>query len=112
MKNKPRIPLILGPDGKWTLQPAKQDEFEQLFSKLDTAVADVISTIKPVLKAGGGFDKPALRALVFSTMMERLHGLSKDEMHAVLTSILSDRIMQDIEGRPWGSDKPDLLSGQ
>lgn len=112
---KPRIPLILNSHGQWVIKPAQQNEIERLFARLDEAVNGTLSIIEPILKAGGGAkpqDRQAMRPIVFQTLMERLHGFSKDELLAVTTSIIADRIMQDIEARPWGGDKPDLLSGQ
>ena len=92
---------------------AKPDNaINRLIDKLGSCLGNVQSTITPVLKAGGGFDKQALRALVFSSTMEQLSVFSKDELHNLLTIVLADRLMADIAANPSGNDKPDLLSGQ
>lgn len=114
--SKPRINWTME-NGTWVAGPPKNtsNEFDQLFSKLDEAVNSTLCIIEPILKAGGAAkpqDRAALRQVVFTTMLEKLHGLSKDELHAALTSIFADRIMQDVEDRPYGGPTPDLLSGK
>ena len=100
--------------GKWSISD-EQNEMERLFAKLDTSVKEVFSIIRPILQAGGAAkpqDRAALRETVFKLSFEKFSTLSYDELHAVVTSIFADRIMQDVASRPWGDNNPDLLSGK
>lgn len=89
------------------------DAFMQLLDKLAHILTDVKAHITPILKAGGGFDEPALKQMVFTFLQEEIHKkLNKDEREVLLVILLSDSTMDDIRTNPGGSDKgPDLLSG-
>jgi hypothetical protein len=69
--------------------------------------------VKTICKAGGAAkpsDREALRATVFTMLLQEFDSFSKDELHCFATTIVAERIMQDVEASPWGSDTPDLLS--
>ena len=93
-------------------QPHKATTIEQLFSRLEDAINSTTTTITPILLAGGGHDKPALRETVFRVLMENLDSLEHEEMHIILTTIIADRIMVDVDSNPSGNSTPDLLGGK
>lgn len=84
--------------------------------KLMHDVADVLATVhaavRPILKAGGGFDEPAIKQIIWTHTNELLRRFSRDELEVLVCVTLCDAIMDDISANPTGSDKgPDLLSG-
>ena len=91
---------------------AANDPFNQLLDKLSHVLVDARVAVNPILKAGGGFDEPALKQIVFTTVRDNLYKkFDNDELLVLLTIMVSDNVMEDIKSNPWGNDKPDLLSG-
>lgn len=94
---------------------AKQTEVEQLLQLFESAIERVKTHVKQIAKAGGAIkpdDKKALRETVFTMLLQEFDKFHKDALHMFCTAIVADRIMDDVEASPWGSDTPDLLSGK
>lgn len=68
--------------------------------------------LQPILKAGGGFDKDALRATICTLYLQSFDKFSKDELVSLCTILHTEIMLEDIDSNPSGNDKPDLLSGQ
>lgn len=91
---------------------AANDPFNQLLEKLSHVLVDARVAVTPILKAGGGFDEPALKQIVYTCVRDSLHKkFDSEEMHVLLTIMICDNVMEDIRSNPRGNDKPDLLSG-
>lgn len=100
---------------KGKLLPSSTSHVDLLFTKLEHLVADVKTQARPIQQAGGAvkpFDEQNLRFHIFGWTLERLKGLSKDELEIFATTILADGIMNDVKADPWGTGSPDLLAGQ
>lgn len=91
---------------------AANDPVNELMERLANLLVDVRVHVKPVLQAGGGFDEPALKELVSRFIFETLYKkFNKEEIHVLLTILISQETMNDIKANPFGNDNPDLLSG-
>ena len=90
----------------------RHDPVSELVFKSKTLATAVQNQIKPILKAGGWKDKPALRATIATLFVQGLHEFSKEELENLCTIFHLEAMMESIEASPWGDDKPDLLSGQ
>lgn len=111
MSDQPRYKISQAiVDGLNKKQSVTPTAIDQLMYRMKSICDSTIRDITPVLKAGGGFDTQALREMVFKILAERLDNLSKDEMHSLLTILLADRLLTEIDKNPRGNDTPDLLS--
>lgn len=89
------------------------DPINALFDKLAHTLANVRAHVKPILKAGGGFDEPALKQMIFTFIRDELHTkYDKEEILTLLCITLSDATLDDVRSNPSGNDKPDLLGGK
>ena len=115
--------MSLTPDGRrrmmsdfekeFKYSPAHADKVPDFLAKVEAVVERVKQHVKTICKAGGAVkpsDREALRATVFTMLLQEFDSFSKDELHCFSTTIVADHIMADVEASPWGSDKPDLLS--
>lgn len=99
-------------NSKFASQHNTNIEFEEMFMQLNVCINDVQNIIKPILKAGGGFDEAALKPMIYKNLMERMDGFTKDELVAICTSVFADRLLEDVRANPRGNDNPDLLGGK
>ena len=91
---------------------AANDPFNQLLDRLSHVLVNARVAVKPILKAGGGFDEAALKQIVYTCVRDDVwKKFDKEEMHVLLTIMICDNVMEDIRSNPRGNDKPDLLSG-
>jgi hypothetical protein len=82
-----------------------------LQQKMQDTATRVYQHVKPILQAGGGFDKDALGQTLFKLYWDELSKYSKEEQLALCVNFCVDQAMTAIDANPSGSDKPDLLSG-
>jgi hypothetical protein len=94
------------------LKGKMNDPMLRLMDALANMIVDVNLAVRPILKAGGGFDEAALKQTVFETCLDKVTVFSKDELQILICITVADAVMSDIQGNPSGNDKPDLLSGQ
>ena len=95
---------------KWN-KPQKLSSPEALQAKIQETANRVYQTIRPILKAGGGFDKPALEETLFKLHFDEYTKLSKDELLTLCSFFSTAQAMQVIDANPSGADKPDALGG-
>lgn len=92
---------------------AAHDPVNALMDKMAHTLADVRVHLRPILQAGGGFDEPALKQMIFTFLQEDLHRkYDEQEILTLLVILVSDEVLADVKSNPSGNDKPDLLSGQ
>lgn len=100
---------------KGKLLSASTSHVDEFFAKLENSIAEVKALARPIQQAGGAVkpsDEQNLRYHVFGWTLERLKSFSKDELEIFATTVLADGIINDIRNDPWGTGKPDILSGQ
>ena len=90
----------------------RHDPINKLMHDLAEVITDVHALVRPTLKAGGGFDEPALKELVFKSCLDKVVRFSKDELQILICIVIADAVMDDIKSSPSGGDNPDLLAWQ
>lgn len=86
---------------------------ELLEAKAKTLTMTVRQHILPVLQAGGGFDKDALEATLFTMFVQGFDStmFTKEELIHLCATLHAQALMESIDKDPWGKGKPDLLAG-
>lgn len=93
--------------------PSPKTSREELEAKARTTAMAVHNYLLPILKAGGGQDKPALEATVFTMFLQAFDSklYTKEEIIYLCSIVHTQAMMESIEADPGGTGKPDLLSG-
>lgn len=111
MSDKPRFQITQAViDGLNKKHAPTDNPMTRLLARVESTLDEIHRNINPILKAGGGHDELALHATVFALVQQGLASFSKDEMHQILSILVSDRVMTSVKANPRGNDKPDLLS--
>jgi predicted XRE-type DNA-binding protein len=88
-------------------EPRREEKIANDLKFLNNAV---MLHIKPILKAGGGFDREALQSTIATLFQQGFEKFSKDELILMLTGYHVVIAMGIVDASPTGSS-PDLLSG-
>lgn len=86
---------------------------DMMMERLEKVINEVLVLAKPIQKAGGALkpdDVMALRHHVFAWTMERFSDWDRDMMVVLCTTLIAERIMQDIDADPWASGTKDVLA--
>jgi len=67
--------------------------------------------INPILKAGGGFDRDALGAMITSLYIQGFEQFTKEELMFICVVLHTEIAMEIVDASPTGGSEPDLLSG-
>lgn len=94
-------------------QPGKPSPYDELIDKTQLVTSALREHIRPILRAGGWRDKPALRALISTLYLEAFSHFSKDELLNLCTILHMELMMETIEANPYDNEcGSDALSGK
>jgi len=113
MDPQKRSAIIKDAMSKFKYNPKLQTKshLELLVEKAKRSTYKVQYDIKPILAAGGGFDKPALQDMVSHLYLEEFNQYSRDELINLVTMMHTEEMMNTIDASPFGKDTPDQLGG-
>ena len=82
-------------------------------AKVERITTETQTHAEQIAKAGGAVkpdDRQKLRETLFTLLLQKFDTFSKEELMFFSTTIIADRIMDEVESRSWGGTKPDALS--
>jgi len=91
-------------------KPQKRSPDDDLIDRAMSITTALREHIRPILQAGGGKDKPALRALITTCYLEAFSKLHKDDLIRLCALLHMEAMIESIETDIYGSGKPDALS--
>jgi len=108
-----RSRIVADAMSKFKYGPKAQPSVDAWQAKLETLVTTTQSHIKQICQAGGAAkpdDLKALRETTFTMLLQSFDSWSKEELMFLTTTLIADRLMQDVEANPWGNASPDAIS--
>lgn len=93
-------------------QQREVNPFILLIERAKRTTMNVLYQVRPILQAGGGFDKPALSETLTKFYLEEFRNYSKEELENLITMMHVEEAMGIIERDPHGKGTPDLMSGE
>lgn len=96
----------------FTPKAKKEDPITHLLAKSKAVTNRVRDSIKPLLAAGGWKDQAALQDVIQKLYVDSFWHFDREELLLLVVILHTSIMMQSVADSPWGSETPDLLSGQ